>query len=90
MRYYLLKDEYWAPEACAIEKCYMKEANMLEKEEESEVDFTDVIELWTAVSLYVNAGYKSVSDLPEMQLRYIFVTNQLNYSVIVLFWLINP
>jgi len=53
----------------------MKKADALEEEEESEdvQDFTDVIELWTAVSLYVNAGYKLVSDLPEMQLRYIFL-----------------
>lgn len=56
-----------------MEKCYVKDADALEEEEESEVqDFTDVIELWTAVSLYVNAGCKLVSDLPEMQLRYIF------------------
>jgi len=55
-----------------MEKCYVK-ADALEEEEESEVqDFTDVIELWTAVSLYVNAGYKLVSDLPEIQLRYIY------------------
>ncbi|XP_012528859.2 uncharacterized protein LOC105832452 [Monomorium pharaonis] len=61
-----LHDEYWAPEAHAMEKCYMKEA----EEEESEVqNFTDVIELWSAVSLYVDAGYNLVSDLPEIQLR---------------------
>lgn len=80
LKYYLLKDEYWAPEARAIEKCYMKEADALEKEEESEVNFTDVIELWTAVGLYVNAGYKSVPDLPETQLRYIFAINQNLFS----------
>lgn len=66
-----MKDEYWAPEAHTIEKCYMKDA--LEEEEESQMqNFTDVIELWTAVSLYINTGYKLVSDLPEMQLRYSF------------------
>ncbi|XP_050444578.1 ribosomal biogenesis protein LAS1L [Cataglyphis hispanica] len=66
-----LHDEYWAAEACAIEKCYTKEANMLEEKEELEEirAFTDLIELWTAVSLYIDAGYKSVSNLPEVQLR---------------------
>lgn len=66
-----LHDEYWAPEARAMEKCYVKEADALDEEEESDEaqNFTDVIELWTAISLYVNAGYKLVSDLPETQLR---------------------
>lgn len=55
-----------------MEKCYTKE---VEEEEEPEVqDFTDVIELWTAVSLYANVGYNLVSDLPETHLRYI-ITN---------------
>lgn len=68
------KDEYWAAEACMIEKCYMKEANMLEEKEELEEiqAFTDLIELWTAVSLYIDAGYKLVSNLPEVQLRYVY------------------
>ncbi|KMQ92576.1 las1-like protein [Lasius niger] len=67
-----LHDEYWAAEARAVEKCYMEEANILEeeKEETKEVQaFTDLIELWTAVSLYIDAGYKLVSNLPEVQLR---------------------
>lgn len=68
------KDEYWAAEARTIEKCYMKEANMLEEKEELEEiqAFTDLIELWTAVSLYIDAGYKLVSNLPEAQLRYVY------------------
>ncbi|KAG5322061.1 LAS1L protein, partial [Acromyrmex heyeri] len=65
-----LHDEYWAPEAHAMEKCYLKEGEqVLEEEEESEENFTNMIEIWTAVSLYVNADYKLVSDLPETQLR---------------------
>ncbi|XP_029662161.1 uncharacterized protein LOC115234909 [Formica exsecta] len=66
-----LHDEYWAAEACAIERCYMEEANMLEKKEDLEEiqAFTELIELWTAVSLYIDAGYKLVSNLPEVQLR---------------------
>lgn len=44
-----------------------------EKEELEEIQaFTDLIELWTAVSLYIDAGYKSVSNLPEVQLRYVY------------------
>ncbi|XP_018345422.1 PREDICTED: uncharacterized protein LOC108750468 isoform X1 [Trachymyrmex septentrionalis] len=65
-----LHDEYWAPEACAMEKCLKEGEEVLEEEEESEVEnFTNMIEIWTAVSLYVNADYKLVSDLPETQLR---------------------
>ncbi|XP_011881488.1 PREDICTED: uncharacterized protein LOC105569544 [Vollenhovia emeryi] len=65
-----LHDEYWAPEARTMDKCYIKRVNVLEEEEESEMhNFTDVVELWTAVSLYVKAGYKLVADLPEIQLR---------------------
>ncbi|KAL6256041.1 hypothetical protein P5V15_013277 [Pogonomyrmex californicus] len=64
-----LHDEYWAPEARAMEKCYMKETYTLEKEEFEETQILDMIELWTAVSLYINAGFKLVSDLPETQLR---------------------
>ncbi|XP_077281818.1 uncharacterized protein LOC143908220 [Temnothorax americanus] len=65
-----LHDEYWAPEARTMEKCYATKTDASEEEEESEAqDFTDVIELWTAVGLYVNAGYNVVSDLPEIQLR---------------------
>lgn len=66
-----LHDEYWAAEACAIEKCYMEKANVVkEKEELEEIQaFSDLIELWTAVSLYIDAGYKLVSNLPEVQLQ---------------------
>ncbi|XP_018365684.1 PREDICTED: uncharacterized protein LOC108762919 isoform X2 [Trachymyrmex cornetzi] len=65
-----LHDEYWAPEARAMEKCYLKEGEEVLEEEESEIEnFTNMIEIWTAVSLYVNADYKLVSDLPETQLR---------------------
>jgi len=54
----------------------MKEANMLEEKEELEEmqAFTDLIELWTAVSLYIDAGYKLVSSLPEVQLRYVYIS----------------
>ncbi|KYM77140.1 Protein LAS1 like protein [Atta colombica] len=66
-----LHDEYWAPEACAMEKYYLKEGDeVLEEEEKFEIEnFTNMIEIWTAVNLYVNADYKLVSDLSETQLR---------------------
>lgn len=49
---------------------------MLEEKEELEEmqAFTDLIELWTAVSLYIDAGYKLVSSLPEVQLRYVYIS----------------
>lgn len=70
----IFKDEYWAAEARTIEKCYMKKANMLEEKEKLEEiqAFTDLIELWAAVGLYIDAGYKLVSNLPEVQLRYAY------------------
>ena len=81
MTYYFVKDEYWAPEARAMEKCLKEGEEVLEEEEESEVEnFTNMIEIWTAVSLYVNADYKLVSDLPETQLRYIFSANRMNFQ----------
>ncbi|XP_070156166.1 uncharacterized protein [Polyergus mexicanus] len=65
-----LHDEYWAVEACAIEKCYIEEVNMLEEKNLEEIQaFTELIELWTAISLYIDAGYKLVSNLPEVQLQ---------------------
>ena len=78
LKYYFVQDEYWAPEACAMEKYYLKE-EVLEEEEKFEIEnFTNMIEIWTAVNLYVNADYKLVSDLSETQLRYIFIANQMN------------
>lgn len=73
-----------------MKRYYLKEGEEVLKEEgESEVeDFTNMIEIWTAVSLYVNADYKLVSDLPETQLWYIFIANRMNYSVSI-FYLIN-
>lgn len=65
-----LHDEYWAVEARAMEECYVEETNMLEEKEKQENRvFTELIELWTAVNLYINAGYRLVSDLPEVHIR---------------------
>lgn len=66
-----LKEEYWAPELLAMEQIYANENNT--SEEEEEVDkaqtFRDLIELWTSVSLYLHAGYQSVSHVPDTNLQ---------------------
>ncbi|XP_012219235.1 ribosomal biogenesis protein LAS1L isoform X2 [Linepithema humile] len=66
-----LHDEYWAVEARAMEECYIKEINMLEEKEELQENqvFTELIELWAAVNLYIDTGYELVSDLPEVHIR---------------------
>lgn len=55
-----------------MEEYYMKEDNLFEEEEPEEVQgFTDLIELWTTVSLYIHAGHELVSNIPDIQLRYV-------------------
>lgn len=68
-----LQDEYWAVEARAMEECYIKEINMSEEKEELQENqvFTELIELWAAVNLYIDTGYELVSDLPEVHIRYV-------------------
>lgn len=68
-----LKEEYWAAEAKRFEECYITEESMKEVQETSEdvQDFGDLIELWTAVSLYIHAGYRLVSNIPDFQLKYV-------------------
>lgn len=60
-----------------MEECYMEEIRMLEEEKELQEEqvFTELIELWTAVNLYINTNYKLVSDLPEVHIRYVNTTN---------------
>lgn len=79
--FFSFKDEYWVAEARAMEKCYMKEISILEEKQELEEvqAFTDLIELWTAVSLYIDAGYKLVSNLPEIQLQYVYFVVNVNF-----------
>ncbi|EFN87753.1 LAS1-like protein [Harpegnathos saltator] len=69
-----LHEEYWAPEASAMEKRYAKKDNTLEEEEDLNniQAFGDLIELWTSVGLYVHAGYKFVLDLPDENLQYVY------------------
>lgn len=41
------------------------------QESEQIQDFSDLIELWSSVSLYIHVGYHLVSNIPDAQLRYI-------------------
>ncbi|XP_017761785.1 PREDICTED: uncharacterized protein LOC108551952 [Eufriesea mexicana] len=65
-----LHEEYWVAEAKKIEECLITEESMKEVQETEEVqDFSDLIELWTSVSLYIHAGYHLVSGVPDSQLK---------------------
>lgn len=65
-----MKEQYWAAEGKRIE-CLITEESMKEIQESEEVqDFSDLIELWSSVSLYIHAGYHLVSNVPDSQLRY--------------------
>lgn len=75
-QYLFLQDEYWAVEARTMEEYYTKEnieEISLEKEEgfEEMQAFADLIEVWSSVTLYIDAGYDLVSSLPDAQLRYV-------------------
>lgn len=64
-----LHEEYWTAEGKRIE-CLITEESMKEIQESEEVqDFSDLIELWSSVSLYIHAGYHLVSNVPDSQLR---------------------
>ena len=67
-----LKEQYWAVEAKRMEECLIDEESVKEVQETEEVqDFDDLIELWTSVSLYIHAGYRLVSNVPDLQLKYV-------------------
>lgn len=67
-----LKEEYWAAEAKRMEECIVTVESIKEAQETDEIqEFSDLIELWTAVSLYIHVGYYLVSDIPDPQLKYI-------------------
>ncbi|XP_046736249.1 protein LAS1 [Diprion similis] len=63
-----LHEEYWAAELKAMKDDITKQV-----EEENEPDeaqtLTDLIELWIAIGLYIHAGYASIKDIPDAQLR---------------------
>ncbi|CAK9815574.1 Ribosomal biogenesis protein LAS1L [Anthophora quadrimaculata] len=65
-----LHEEYWAAEAKKMEECLNTEEFIKEVQENEELqDFDDLIELWTAVSLYIHAGYNLISSIPDPQLK---------------------
>ncbi|KAK2582080.1 hypothetical protein KPH14_002783 [Odynerus spinipes] len=65
-----LHEEYWIAEAKALAEYYIKEAEVLEVNESEDTEaFTDLIELWVAIGLYINAGYELVDSIPDMQLQ---------------------
>ncbi|XP_076643054.1 uncharacterized protein LOC143353532 isoform X2 [Halictus rubicundus] len=64
-----LHEEYWAAEAKALEECTVTDESVKEVQETEEIqEFSDLIELWTAVSLYIHAGYHLVGDIPDLEL----------------------
>ncbi|XP_046608074.1 ribosomal biogenesis protein LAS1L isoform X2 [Neodiprion virginianus] len=63
-----LHEEYWATELKAMEDNITKQAEEENEPEEAQT-LTDLIELWIAVGLYIHAGYTSIKDIPDAQLR---------------------
>jgi len=59
-------EEYYTKENAA------EEIPSEEKEESEEIQaFANLIEVWSAVILYIDAGFDLVSSLPDAQLRYV-------------------
>lgn len=64
------KEEYWIAEAKALEKYYGKKAEIMEINESEDTEaFTDLIELWVAIGLYIRADYDLVDSIPDVQLQ---------------------
>lgn len=63
-----------------MEQLYTKEDNILEKEEKpnNAQAFSDLLELWTQVSLYIDTFYQSISQIPDRKLRYVYLYCNLN------------
>ncbi|XP_076618308.1 uncharacterized protein LOC143340354 [Colletes latitarsis] len=65
-----LHEEYWATEVKRMEQSVVTAESVKEVEETEEIqEFSDLIELWTAVNLYIHAGYNLVSDIPDPRLK---------------------
>ncbi|KAF7411838.1 hypothetical protein HZH66_000734 [Vespula vulgaris] len=65
-----LHEEYWIAEAKALEKYYAKKVEIMEINESEDTEaFTDLIELWVAIGLYIRAGYDLVDSIPDTQLQ---------------------
>lgn len=66
----VFKEEYWIAEAEALEKYYGKKAEIMEINESEDTEaFTDLIELWVAIGLYIRADYDLVDSIPDVQLQ---------------------
>lgn len=65
-----LHEEYWVTEAKALEKYYNKKAEVIEVNELEDTEaFSDLIELWIAIGLYIRAGYDLVNSIPDKELQ---------------------
>ncbi|XP_063985441.1 ribosomal biogenesis protein LAS1L [Diachasmimorpha longicaudata] len=65
-----LNDEYWVPEAQALDQALKNQNDVTEIEVlDSQEDLVDLIELWMSVGLYVESDLSRVSDLPDEHLR---------------------
>lgn len=51
-----------------MEEYIAADGSVKEAKEEMQ-EFSDLIELWTAVSLYIHAGYYLVADIPDSELE---------------------
>lgn len=63
-----LHEEYWAVETQAMEEDIFKQTEEDNEPEEVQT-LTDLVELWVAIGLYIHAGYTSIKDVPDEQLR---------------------
>ncbi|XP_012276341.1 uncharacterized protein LOC105697547 [Orussus abietinus] len=65
-----LHDEYWIIEAQIMKEQLLKQQETAEKEESEDIqDLADLIELWMAVGLYIEADYSLVIEVPDIDLR---------------------
>ncbi|XP_015188586.1 PREDICTED: uncharacterized protein LOC107072843 [Polistes dominula] len=65
-----LHEEYWVTEAKALEKYYNKKAEVTEVNELEDAEaFSDLIQLWIAIGLYIRAGYVLVNSIPDKELQ---------------------
>ncbi|XP_015110705.1 uncharacterized protein LOC107036947 [Diachasma alloeum] len=65
-----LYEEYWAPEAQALDQALKKQNEMTEMEVMDSLEgLVDLIQLWMSVGLYMESGLSLVSHLPDEHLR---------------------
>ncbi|KAI4485728.1 hypothetical protein M0802_012562 [Mischocyttarus mexicanus] len=65
-----LHEEYWVTEAKALEQNFNKKVEAIEVNELEDTEaFSDLIELWIAIGLYIRAGYDLVNIIPDQELQ---------------------